>query len=218
MQGFSNILLFMSATLCTSFIRQRTNHFHNTAKVFSHYIPSLMAPEDLTIPILYEDEHIIVYNKPSLMLSVPGKVDFVRKPRHIEWEDAISHAAANDIKGFQNDLNQLRAMGNIPRKRPLFITRVQKLLKTKDATYAEKMYDAIAEVDEDMHKPPLSVISPERISVVNIAEKTIPKVFVVHRLDCETSGAIVLAKTDCSARELCRQFRDREVINIKSIL
>ncbi len=34
---------------------------------------------------------------------------------------------------------------------------------------------------------------------------------IVHRLDRETSGLIVVAKTDPAHRELARQFRDREV-------
>jgi 23S rRNA pseudouridine1911/1915/1917 synthase len=34
---------------------------------------------------------------------------------------------------------------------------------------------------------------------------------VVHRLDRDTSGVIVLARTDAAHRELCRQFKAREV-------
>lgn len=185
---------------------------HSLNKKFSHYIPGRMSAEELKIPILFEDEHIVVFNKPSAMLSVRGRYR-QRMPRHIEWEQALISSAACDIdSSLQNDINELVRRGNIPRKRPLFISAAKKLLRTNDANYVESMYDMISDVDNQMHKAPLESISPEKISVVDIAEKSNSNIFVVHRLDCETSGALIMAKSDDSAGELTRQFRDREVL------
>jgi len=79
------------------------------------------------IEILYSDKHIILVNKPSGLLSVPGRG---------------------------------------PDKRDCVIARVQ---------------------------------------------ESFPTARVVHRLDCATSGVMVLAQSLDSQRELSRQFHDREV-------
>ncbi|HEX4940472.1 MAG TPA: pseudouridine synthase, partial [Candidatus Kapabacteria bacterium] len=42
------------------------------------------------------------------------------------------------------------------------------------------------------------------------AARRFPQALVVHRLDCATSGVMVLAKTKEAQSELSRQFRDRE--------
>ncbi|MFZ5604810.1 MAG: pseudouridine synthase, partial [Pseudomonadota bacterium] len=41
------------------------------------------------------------------------------------------------------------------------------------------------------------------------AARRFPQALVVHRLDCATSGVMVLAKTKEAQSELSRQFRDR---------
>jgi 23S rRNA-/tRNA-specific pseudouridylate synthase len=59
----------------------------------------------------------------------------------------------------------------------------------------------------------LDNIPTHLISATDLAEKISKcKVFNVHRLDMETSGVILFAKTEESSAELCRQFRDHEVI------
>lgn len=42
-------------------------------------------------------------------------------------------------------------------------------------------------------------------------QQTRPEALTVHRLDCETSGLVVLACNKDSQRELSRQFHDREI-------
>ncbi|UZE95692.1 pseudouridine synthase [Alkalimarinus alittae] len=79
------------------------------------------------IPIVYQDDHVIVAVKPNGLLSVPG-----RAPEH---KDCL-------------------------------ISRIQ---------------------------------------------QTRPEALTVHRLDCETSGLVVLACNKESQRELSRQFHDREI-------
>ncbi len=48
-------------------------------------------------------------------------------------------------------------------------------------------------------------------SVQSRAQQLYAQALVVHRLDCATSGLMVLAKTKAAQAELNRQFRDREV-------
>lgn len=48
-------------------------------------------------------------------------------------------------------------------------------------------------------------------SVISRVQQTQPTARIVHRLDCATSGLMVLAQTADSHRELSRQFHDREV-------
>lgn len=47
-------------------------------------------------------------------------------------------------------------------------------------------------------------------SIASRAAARYPEIHVVHRLDCSTSGVMVLAKTRAAQSELNRQFRDRE--------
>lgn len=47
-------------------------------------------------------------------------------------------------------------------------------------------------------------------SVASRAQALYPQALVVHRLDCATSGVMLLAKTKAAQSELSRQFRDRE--------
>lgn len=47
-------------------------------------------------------------------------------------------------------------------------------------------------------------------SIASRAASRYPEIHVVHRLDCSTSGVMVLAKTKAAQSELNRQFRDRE--------
>jgi len=48
-------------------------------------------------------------------------------------------------------------------------------------------------------------------SVTSLLSQSYPQILVVHRLDCATSGLLILAKTKAAQSELCRQFRDREI-------
>ena len=78
------------------------------------------------IPIIYQDDDVIVAVKPNGLLSVPGR---------------------------------------LPENKDCLITRIQ---------------------------------------------QTRPEALIVHRLDCETSGLVVLACNKASHKELSRQFHDRE--------
>ena len=54
-------------------------------------------------------------------------------------------------------------------------------------------------------------IGPEKADcLVSRAQKVLPEARIVHRLDRDTSGVIVLARDPDTHRELSRQFHDRE--------
>lgn len=168
------------------------------------------------IDILFEDNDCIVVNKPSLMLSVPGRAELIREPRHIEWMNAIKHAAevveSNRSNACDVALKRLNAMANIPRKKFSFDIWIRKNLKISDVAVIDEVWNLINISDRECHKPKLEIMDPSRISVTEIIEECMgKKVYVVHRLDCETSGALIFAKNEASAAELGHQFHSRMV-------
>ena len=50
--------------------------------------------------------------------------------------------------------------------------------------------------------------------LISRIQNIIPNALIVHRLDRDTSGVLILAKTKDSHRELSRQFHDREIEKI----
>lgn len=70
-----------------------------------------------------------------------------------------------------------------------------------------------------INKPPGYLSIPDRQAsgrpcVVSFLKRTMESVFVVHRLDFETSGIMLFAKTSDSHAQLCKQFEGREVKKI----
>lgn len=169
------------------------------------------------IAILFEDEDCIVVNKPSLMLSVPGRTSIPRQPRHIEWMQAIEHAANScsskdqTTESCRGVLDRLLKVENVPRKRASFDLWIKKNVKISDPVVLSEVWDCITSSDKECHKPPLDSLDPSRISVAELIEEYCGKVFAVHRLDCETSGALIFAKSERSAAELGKQFQTRIV-------
>lgn len=191
------------------------------------------------IPILYEDDDILVVNKPSPMLSVPGRSEIPRLPRHMEWRKAINYAADNEQLIMTPECrDHLRVLSlrsakadNIPRKKEPFENCARKMLKIIDNPgLITELWEAINKSDEMQHKVSVSDVPPHRISAVEAAEyycnnlsplapprdllvgtPVATKVFAAHRLDCETSGVLFLTKTEDAAGEMGLQFRSRMV-------
>ncbi len=74
-----------------------------------------------------------------------------------------------------------------------------------------------------VHKPANFLAIPdryiaERPNLVNFLKKRYEEIFVVHRLDKETSGVICYAKNADSHRHLSKQFEDRTVEKIYKVL
>jgi 23S rRNA pseudouridine955/2504/2580 synthase/23S rRNA pseudouridine1911/1915/1917 synthase len=51
--------------------------------------------------------------------------------------------------------------------------------------------------------------APEKPNLYHILQQHIGEIFVVHRLDKETSGILVFAKNEAAHKELSRQFQER---------
>ncbi|NLY12622.1 MAG: RNA pseudouridine synthase [Gammaproteobacteria bacterium] len=75
-----------------------------------------------------------------------------------------------------------------------------------------------------VNKPTLLLSVPGRAAdnkdclITRLQENGYPDALIVHRLDLETSGLIVLARDADSHRELSRQFHDREVDKLYTAL
>ena len=70
-----------------------------------------------------------------------------------------------------------------------------------------------------INKPPFVPSLPERgkitaPSVLELASEIYPDCILCHRLDRETSGAIIVAKNTDAYRHVSIQFEKRKVINI----
>ncbi len=112
---------------------------HNDEIIFTSPAPSVpsVAPEDIPVKIIYEDEDIVVVNKTAGMVVHPGNGNYSR---------TLVNALLHHCNGKLSNLG-----------------------------------------------------SPLRPGVV-------------HRLDKDVSGVLVLAKTDVSYRELVKQFKDRKIV------
>jgi len=200
---------------------------------------NLLIPGVPEISILHEDKDILIINKPSPMLSVPGKSSIPRQPRHLEWRNAINHAAKNEQlimttecrEALQTLSIRTAKADNVPRKQQPFENCVKKMLKIIDnPELVSELWEIINKSDEMQHQVSLADIPPHRISAVEAAtsycntvspflpsatstysQSVSAKVFAVHRLDCETSGVLFLAKTEDAAGEMGIQFRGRMV-------
>ena len=199
----------------------------------------LMLPN---IEVVYEDNDIIIIDKPSNMLSVPGRLtnsndsyndndnsnnndknnNKVKLPRSEEWKTSILQTSINSNKYFPNDelcrnaLAQLSLIKTgIPRKKKLFFNLLSRVLKIYDDNVKESLWEAVYDCDVNLHGRDLNIISDKDISAVDVVESICGhKIYVVHRLDMETSGLLLFAKTIDACSELSRQFREREVHKI----
>ena len=193
-------------------------------RVFCHLICTVpdallkmksIAPVKLCL--LYEDSSIILVDKPPNVLSVPGKsAKPFTKFRHDQWEDAIRMAAEGQFdtpnSDCQRHLRQLVSTTSTPRKESRFYNHISKSIKVVDIALQQAMWKRISDADKLLNKQPFEEIPNHLVSTADLVERHCGhKVFIVHRLDMETSGVILYAKTEASASELCRQFRDREV-------
>ena len=183
------------------------------------------------LPIVYQDDSLLVVDKPGGMLSVPGReAQQLKLPgggtsRQEQWTAAVQAAgkrlpqpvcdealaAALKMIGGRNDLN-------IPRKRELFVKYVHRVLKLGQndegsrGSIGEACWDVVKEVDSDMHRLGFDDIPGHLKSAADIAAEVAGgPIFHVHRLDMETSGLLVFAKTEQACAHLSRQFHDHTV-------
>lgn len=169
-----------------------------------------VAPE---LPILYEDAHIIAVNKPWNMLSVPGKPEAaIMRPRHEEWRAAVTaaHEATKGLPSIPCEavLQRISAEPlNVPRKEKKFYDYLRRTFQVRDAAIAAEAWNYVNIVDKQMNFPPID-LSKANISATEIVRSNHSKVLNVHRLDCETSGVLLMALTEDASAHLSSQFRD----------
>lgn len=167
--------------------------------------------------LLHEDRFIIAVDKQPNILSLPGKCTKpFFKPRHEQWRDAVCVAACGGFEtpdsDLQRHLKRIEQLPSIPRKRIRFQRYISAALKIVDTEMQELIWKRVSDADDFLNKQVFEDIPSDLVSTADLVEKHCGhKVFVVHRLDFETSGVILYAKTETCAADLCRQFRDREV-------
>lgn len=169
---------------------------------------------------LFEDDSIILVDKAPNMFSVPGKEahPFV-KFRNDEWQDAVEYAAKAlseiPISECQKIIRLLaQTKTGICRNERKFYPMIQKMFHVKDIALQKLVYQTIVDADTKLNSLPFDQIPKHLMSTFDLVENYCGhRMFVVHRLDMETSGVIMFAKTQAANIDLSRQFRDREVNN-----
>lgn len=96
---------------------------------------------------------------------------------------------------------------NVPRKEKKFISFLQRSFGVKDDDIAQDAWKFVNIVDEQLNSAPLDP-AKKHISATEIVRQSHKKVWNVHRLDCETSGVLVMAFTDDAAAHISAQFRE----------
>ena len=182
----------------------------------------------LTLKILFEDSHIVAVDKIANVLSVQGKkTDASKRRRYLEWKDIIL-SIYNSNRLSPEEMNSLRPLidyNSLPRQREKFLNLLNRVNgKTKhyndsninippvSLALHEKIWNEIASTDynitrkETLSKPMNDVSVPEMLE-----EACGHRIYHVHRLDMETSGVILYAKTSQAASHMMKQFRERLV-------
>ncbi len=127
-------------------------------------LPTLhLVPEDLDLDIVYEDDHLIVVNKPAGLVVHPSKGHYT---------GTLVHGLLNKLNNFMDEAAE------------------RNLKKTFESLGV-----------------PESLIGSDQPEENNYQYRP----GIVHRLDKETSGLLVVAKTPVMSRKLMVLFQKREV-------
>jgi tRNA pseudouridine32 synthase/23S rRNA pseudouridine746 synthase len=165
--------------------------------------------------ILYEDDDIIAIDKPSDVLSVPGKDDdFEFMPRQQQWDNAMQIAAANEQEHEVAEvLSRICTQSAVPRKHGRFLNFLKRFCRIDDVTLQEKIWNSVSTTDFAIYKVPHLKSKKEKdLSAIEMLEIHFNRrLFTVHRLDQETSGVIMYAKNEDACANLAQQFRERTV-------
>lgn len=147
-------------------------------------------PENIPLDIVFEDEYLAVVNKPAGMVVHPGA--------------GVSHGTLANLIAWHFNLQKLaRSKGDVT------------ILESgkRNADFMPK--PAQSKRDTELPKPARSngdTANVEYIALTDVwASATEYRVGIVHRLDKDTSGLIVVAKDERTHEALAEQFRDRRV-------
>ena len=134
--------------------------------------------------VLYADEYIMVVDKPAGMLSVPGKAD-----------DQPVVSVEEYFANLQLPTNSQ-------------LTTEQFLIGEADNSCSGKrLYEPSAKLSTQNSKFPIGEADNSKLKIQN--SKFLK---AAHRLDMDTSGLLVLARTEQAYVELQRQFASRETV------
>ena len=192
------------------------------------------ARKEGTLLVVFEDDDILVVVKPAGMLAVPGREAQLLSesavggatltPRAEQWVQSMRRAKAEAVSrsGVPREVLKVlealvgcssQQLQNIPRKREQFMRYLQRARIAADPPLFEQVWALLQEVDGELHRPRYEAIPSHLVSAADIAaaQSNLKKVLAVHRLDMETSGLLIFAKTDSACADLCRQFREHLV-------
>ena len=182
--------------------------------------------------VIFEDDAVLVFDKPRGMPSVPlreiamtvqGQIttnsegEMTLKPRNEQWKESIERTVSkSEDAGVTNVLNGLKNLEAVPRKEISFKKYLFRVGKVHDTALQQRIWDAVATEDHSHRYPDgfLAGIPEDKLSAVDIASDiaaSSKRVYVVHRLDMETSGVLVFAKTESACSEINSQFRDNRI-------
>lgn len=179
----------------------------------------------LALKVLFEDSHIVVVDKLANVLSVQGKKTATsHRRRYAEWKDIIL-SVYNSNRLSPEEINTLRPLieyESLPRQKEKFLNLLNRVSKTKPTysvtnvtqltsnSHHENIWNEIASADFNLNRIEALSKPVEDISVPEILEEMYGhRIYHIHRLDLETSGVILYAKTSQAASHVMKQFRER---------
>lgn len=171
--------------------------------------------------VIFEDADLIVVNKPSNMLSVPGRelrITHDSPSRSEQWSAAVAayaDAAVPTSKAY-DALQLLKGRGVVvPRAEGKFLKYLEKVAKVADPALAQQVWMELCSVDRQLNSIDLTTFPDHLISAADLIETHCSqRIHHVHRLDQETSGLLAFAKTNSAAAYIAQQFRDREASKV----
>jgi len=108
-------------------------------------------------------------------------------------------------------MKSLRFLENIPRKEKLLYKYLERTMKVSDTELQQRIWNMLYTKDCLLWQPKLENIPPALVSAYDVARHASGggPVFAVHRLDMETSGVLLFAKTEEASANLAAQFASR---------
>jgi tRNA pseudouridine32 synthase / 23S rRNA pseudouridine746 synthase len=193
-------------------------------------------PSYRQIRILHEDAFIVVIDKPCNLRSVPGIAAGSKRPRESQltsqeaWLRALqffqndnNKHSKNEITYWAHRLTTSSSLASIPRKQNVFIrywernqTRLlqdgePKLSKADLSQLAIQVHVILSEQQKIfMNLPPATEL--EDSAYGQLVLLGYDSLYVVHRLDCETSGVMLFARTQDAASYFGFKWRERTQI------
>ena len=170
-----------------------------------------------TIELLHVDGSLVVVNKPRDLLSVPGRHPDApaptkkRKRAGEYWEEALARArdeaSAASLAGRL--LNGVGSLASIPRREDKFRAHVQRAkgrVGAVDDAAVGALWRELDDAAKALAAPDNDEEAPNALDLARVAVGD-RDLRPVHRLDYETSGVLVFARTTAAASALCAAFR-----------